>query len=103
VIAQRLASVRDADRILVLDKGEIVERGRHDDLVRQDGLYAKLWNQQAAQAGDVANQEALRSSNGAAASVGGSGHAAEGASEDKERLSLNVEDERVMGGPTTTG
>jgi ATP-binding cassette subfamily B protein len=97
VIAQRLAAVRDADRILVLDKGEVVERGRHDDLVRADGLYARLWNQQAAQAGDVANQEALRSTGGAAASVSGNGHEPEVAAEDKEKLSLSVEDERVLG------
>lgn len=95
VIAQRLAAVRDADRIIVLDHGEIVERGRHDDLLRRDGLYATLWNQQAAQAGDVANQEALRSSNGHASTV--ASH--EGPSEDKDKLSLNVEDDRVMGRP----
>jgi len=46
VIAHRLSTVRDANQILVLEKGQIVERGTHDDLVAKGGLYADLYNRQ---------------------------------------------------------
>ena len=42
VIAHRLSTVRNADQILVLDRGQIVERGRHLELIGLDGIYAKL-------------------------------------------------------------
>ena len=42
VIAHRLSTVRNADRILVLDKGRLVESGNHEDLVRARGLYSHL-------------------------------------------------------------
>jgi ATP-binding cassette subfamily B protein len=48
VIAHRLSTVRDADQILVLDDGRIVERGRHDELVAVGGLYAELYRTQFA-------------------------------------------------------
>jgi len=47
VISHRLSAVRDADEILVLKGGVVVERGRHDDLVRRGGLYATLWDLQS--------------------------------------------------------
>src|SRR5690349_11920557 len=48
VIAHRLSTVREADQILVMDGGRIVERGRHDDLVAAGGLYAELYRTQFA-------------------------------------------------------
>jgi ATP-binding cassette subfamily B protein len=46
-IAHRLSTIRDADTILVLEDGEIVERGSHDELLENEGLYAHLWGVQA--------------------------------------------------------
>ena len=46
VIAHRLSTVREADQILVLEKGSIVERGTHDVLVAKGGLYSDLYNRQ---------------------------------------------------------
>ena len=46
VIAHRLSTVVDADEILVLEKGRVVERGRHSDLLDKDGLYAEMWSRQ---------------------------------------------------------
>lgn len=44
VVAHRLSTVKKADRILVLDEGEIVERGGHEELLSEGGIYADLWN-----------------------------------------------------------
>ncbi|KRE18254.1 metal ABC transporter permease [Bosea sp. Root381] len=46
VIAHRLSTVINADEIIVLDKGQIAERGHHRDLLAADGIYAALWNRQ---------------------------------------------------------
>lgn len=44
IIAHRIQSIMNADLILVMDKGKIVQRGRHAELVREDGIYRKIYN-----------------------------------------------------------
>ena len=51
VIAHRLSTIKDADLILVMDKGDIVEVGNHDELLNKKGFYAKLYNSQFEQIG----------------------------------------------------
>jgi ATP-binding cassette subfamily B protein/subfamily B ATP-binding cassette protein MsbA len=46
IIAHRLSTIRRADRIVVVDRGAIVEQGSHDALLARDGLYASLWRRQ---------------------------------------------------------
>jgi ATP-binding cassette subfamily B protein len=46
VIAHRLSTIREADQILVIDDGRIVERGHHDELLVAGGLYAELYRTQ---------------------------------------------------------
>ena len=47
VIAHRLSSIRDMDRILVVDNGMIIEEGDHNQLMNKKGLYYQMWNTQA--------------------------------------------------------
>lgn len=49
IIAHRLSTVRDADRILVMQRGQIIEDGNHETLLRANGMYAKLYRRQFAQ------------------------------------------------------
>jgi len=53
IIAHRLSTVRDADTILVVEGGEVVERGDHEELLEEDGLYANLWRVQAGEIEDL--------------------------------------------------
>jgi ATP-binding cassette subfamily B protein len=46
VIAHRLSTITDADDIIVLDNGQIAERGTHRKLLAQKGLYETMWNRQ---------------------------------------------------------
>lgn len=46
IIAHRLSTVYHADKIVVLDKGEVVEEGKHDDLIANRKHYYELWRQQ---------------------------------------------------------
>jgi ATP-binding cassette subfamily B protein len=46
IVSHRISTVRDADQILVLDQGQIVERGTHEELVRGSGLYSELHQKQ---------------------------------------------------------
>jgi ATP-binding cassette, subfamily B, bacterial len=47
IIAHRLSTLAEVDRVLVFNKGEIIEDGSHDELIRKNGHYRKLWQMQA--------------------------------------------------------
>jgi ABC-type multidrug transport system fused ATPase/permease subunit len=46
LISHRVAAIKDADQILVLDRGKLVERGTHDELVAAEGVYSELYRTQ---------------------------------------------------------
>ena len=52
-IAHRLSTIRDADIILVMRDGDIVETGNHEELLAQNGFYAELWNSQFTEGGEI--------------------------------------------------
>ena len=58
VVAHRLSTIADADEILVLKKGKIVERGPHAALLAQDGEYATLWRRQTRKDRQTAKEKA---------------------------------------------
>ena len=49
VIAHRLSTIADADQIIVLERGQIVEQGRHEELLARNGRYAQMWEHQSAE------------------------------------------------------
>ena len=53
IIAHRLSTIRDADLILVMKDGDIVEQGKHQQLLRKNGFYAQLYNSQFESAGEA--------------------------------------------------
>ncbi|HEX3245000.1 MAG TPA: thiol reductant ABC exporter subunit CydC, partial [Chloroflexota bacterium] len=71
VIAHRLSSVIGADRVIVLDQGQVVESGTHRELIGQSGLYSQLMALQQSDLGEVDQQETLPVGNGHAQALEG--------------------------------
>jgi len=70
VIAHRLSTIRDADLILVMEHGDIVEKGSHDELIAKEGAYWRLYQSQFEQAAtDLDAEEALREADAAPAAA----------------------------------
>ena len=46
IIAHRLTTIRNSDKIVVMSKGKIIEQGKHGNLIKNKGLYYEMWNKQ---------------------------------------------------------
>jgi len=57
VIAHRLSTIKDADEIIVIKKGEIIERGSHEELLRKEGFYKALVERQLMKEEEVGDEE----------------------------------------------
>jgi ATP-binding cassette, subfamily B, heavy metal transporter len=53
IIAHRLSTIVDSDAIIVLEAGQVAEKGTHAELLRKGGLYAEMWNRQQAESDDA--------------------------------------------------
>jgi ATP-binding cassette subfamily B protein len=78
VIAHRLSTIRNADQVLVLDHGEIVERGTHDSLMEAEGRYHELYMSQFRREGQQAPRQARRSPKGGPEGAGQPGERGDG-------------------------
>ncbi|WP_218280854.1 ATP-binding cassette domain-containing protein [Verrucomicrobium spinosum] len=67
VIAHRLSTLAHADRVIVLDKGRIIQEGQPEDLLKQEGLYRRLWTIQNAAQQEILNDEQFAAASTAAA------------------------------------
>lgn len=54
IVAHRLSTIRDADEIIVMKNGEVKERGKHDELLKMNGVYSKLVSRQLVGADKIA-------------------------------------------------
>lgn len=57
IVAHRLSTIVNADRIMVVNNGEIIEQGTHDDLISAEGKYAELWSKQVRLSGSNHRRE----------------------------------------------